>query len=169
MCADSQARRREDDISIVTGGIRVVLKPVLSSSSSDSSSSTSSMLQIGKDGHWEVSDASVAFGGMGPTTITCRHTMKALVGAKWEFASLPQVYAALALDMPLPASVPGGQPEYRRALPPSFFFKFFVKTCQELAIQVVSYYFYFVYILDTFCIIHVYILYALHIHFAVFI
>ncbi|CAN0423429.1 unnamed protein product, partial [Ectocarpus sp. 13 AM-2016] len=44
-----QARRREDDISIVTGGIRLVLEP--------------------RGGKWVVKEASMCFGGMAPTTV----------------------------------------------------------------------------------------------------
>jgi xanthine dehydrogenase/oxidase len=62
-------------------------------------------------------------------------TEASLMGQPWNLASLPAAYAALAVDLPLPAAVPGGQAEYRRALPPSFLFKFFVKTCQELSAQ----------------------------------
>mmetsp|Transcript_3556 Transcript_3556/g.4461 ORF Transcript_3556/g.4461 Transcript_3556/m.4461 type:complete len:1478 (+) Transcript_3556:68-4501(+) len=115
-----QARRREDDISIVSGGFLVELSPNASG-----------------DG-WSVSRAGAAFGGMGPTTITASKFEQALVGAPWNFELLPKAYNALAEDMPLPDSVPGGQAEYRRALPPSFFFKFFVHTCQQLDIEVVK-------------------------------
>lgn len=44
-----QARRREDDISIVTGGMRVNLEP--------------------RDGAWVVKEAGLCFGGMAPTTV----------------------------------------------------------------------------------------------------
>ena len=44
-----QARRREDDISIVTGGLRVRLEP--------------------REGKWMVLEAGMCFGGMAPTTV----------------------------------------------------------------------------------------------------
>ena len=115
-----QARRREDDISIVSGAIRVVLEP------SDDMA------------HWQVAQCGMAFGGMAPTTVTARKAMAALVGKPWSLDSLGAAYSAMAEDMPLPDDVPGGQAQYRRALPPSFLFKFFVKTCQDLALQLES-------------------------------
>ncbi len=115
-----QARRREDDISIVSGAIRVSLMP-----SADLSG-------------WEVGDCGMAFGGMAPTTVTAAKAMKALVGKPWALESLPAAYAAMNEDMPLPDDVPGGQAQYRRALPPSFLFKFFVKTCNDLAKQLTT-------------------------------
>ena len=73
---------------------------------------------------------------MGPTTLVAHHMESSLVGKPWAVASLSGAYQALSqLDLVLPDTVPGGQPEYRRALPPSFLFKFFMKTSQDLALQ----------------------------------
>ncbi|CAN0536146.1 unnamed protein product, partial [Ectocarpus sp. 8 AP-2014] len=55
-----QARRREDDISIVTGGIRLVLEP--------------------RGGKWVVKEASMCFGGMAPTTIAAPLTEVCIFG-----------------------------------------------------------------------------------------
>ena len=49
-----QARRREDDISIVTSGMRVRLEP--------------------EGGKWIVVDAGLCFGGMAPTTVAAPRT-----------------------------------------------------------------------------------------------
>lgn len=87
---------------------------------------------------WSVVSASAAFGGMGPTTVTARLFSQALVGKEWNFDLLPIAYKSLSEDMPLPDTVPGGQAEYRRALPSSFFFKFFIHTCQQLTLAVNS-------------------------------
>jgi hypothetical protein len=76
--------------------------------------------------------ASAAFGGMGPTTVTAHGFGQALLGKTWDFDLLTVAYKALSDDMPLPDNVPGGQAQYRRSLPPSFFFKFFIHTCQQL-------------------------------------
>ena len=114
----NQARRREDDISIVTCGFCVDLTP-----SSDNKT-------------WIVRSLGAAFGGMGPTTLVAHKMEASLIGQPWAVSSLSAAYQALSQqDLVLPDTVPGGQPEYRRALPPSFLFKFFVKTSQDLALQ----------------------------------
>ena len=59
-----QARRREDDISIVTGGLRVALTP--------------------EGGAWKVASASFAFGGLAPTVVTAPKAAAALVGKPWD-------------------------------------------------------------------------------------
>lgn len=107
-----QARRREDDISIVTAGIKVKLQPTSAG--------------------WMIENVSLAFGGMAPTTVTAKKTAAALIGKPWEQGTLDAAYAALSEDLPLPLTVPGGQVEFRRALPPSFLFKFFVQTTIEM-------------------------------------
>ncbi|CAN0411520.1 unnamed protein product [Pylaiella littoralis] len=107
-----QARRREDDISIVTAGMRVVLEP--------------------RHGTWVVREASLCFGGMAPTTVAAPLTEAHLVDKEWSVETMNGAYQLLAQDMPLSPGVPGGQCEYRRALPPSFLFKFFVEVSTRL-------------------------------------
>jgi xanthine dehydrogenase/oxidase len=110
-----QARRREDDISIVTGCIRVRLRP-----SQDGT------------GAWVVEEAGLGFGGMAPKTVTAPRTEAYLRGRPWSDETLEGAYACLSEDLPLPPNVPGGQCEFRRSLPPSFLFKFYIQTCLDL-------------------------------------
>ena len=56
-------RRREDDISIVTCGLRVRLEA--------------------SGGKWTVSDCCLAFGGMAATVVLAKQTAAALVGKEW--------------------------------------------------------------------------------------
>eukprot|EP00752_Nemacystus_decipiens_P001718 g1661.t2 len=107
-----QARRREDDISIVTAGMRVVLEP--------------------RGGKWVVKEAALCFGGMAPTTVAAPLTEAYLADKEWSAQVLDGAYEMLSKDMPLSQNVPGGQCEYRRALPPSFLFKFFVEVSIQL-------------------------------------
>ena len=107
-----QARRREDDISIVTACLRVRLAPAVEG--------------------WVVEEAGFGFGGMAPTTVATPKTEAFLQGKPWTQATILEAGKVLREDLPLPAAVPGGQAEYRRTLPPSFLFKFFVKTTLEL-------------------------------------
>jgi len=114
-----QARRREDDISIVTSCMRVKLSPQGRNGGSSSS--------------WVVEAAGMGFGGMAPTPVAAKKTEAFLVGKPWTEETLTGAYDALLEDMPLPPNVPGGQVEFRLALPPSFLFKFFVQTSLKLA------------------------------------
>jgi len=110
-----QARRREDDISIVTCGLRAKLAP-----SADASC-------------WVVTDATLAFGGMAATTVVAPRTAASLVGAEWCERSLDAACRTLQEELCVPAAAPGGQPEYRGALAASFLFKWFVAVSLRLA------------------------------------
>lgn len=99
-----QSRRREDDIAIVNAGCRVTFLP----------------------NSIEVKRLDLAFGGMAPTTVMARGTMKELVGRKWDSSLLEDGASLLLRDLPLSYSAPGGMVEYRRALVLSFFFKFYL-------------------------------------------
>ena len=72
--------KEEDDISIVTGGIAVELRP-------------------GRTG-WEVAAAGLAFGGMAATTVVAARTMVAMGGQPWTEAAL-KVGSTLVLILPL--------------------------------------------------------------------
>jgi xanthine dehydrogenase/oxidase len=113
-----QAKRREDDISIVTAGIRMRLKPV--------------------GGDWIIDVASFAYGGMSFKTVSCPKTEQFLVGQKWNLATIDAARDKLGEDLPLPDSVPGGQPEYRRTLATSFLFRFYIATSLALAADIGS-------------------------------
>ncbi len=110
-----QAKRREDDISIVTAGIRV-------------------KLGVSADGKsFVVEESAMAFGGMSFKTVTAPKTSAFLLGKEWNADTITAARVKLAEDLPLPDNVPGGQPEYRRTLAASFLFKFFVATSINLA------------------------------------
>lgn len=113
-----QARRREDDISIVTACLRVRLAPAPPSLPGSSG--------------WVVEEAGFGFGGMAPTTVAAPKTEAFLIGKPWTQETILLAGNILREDLPLPATVPGGQPEYRRTLPPSFLLKFFIKATLEL-------------------------------------
>lgn len=103
-----QARRREDDISIVTAGLRVRLQPA--------------------GGVYMVADTCFAFGGLAPTVVVARKAAAALVGRPWDAQSVEEACAAVVDELRVGASAPGGQPEYRTALAASAVFKTFVAT-----------------------------------------
>jgi len=108
-----QARRRDDDISIVNACLQVSLQPT-------------------KEG-WVVKQANATFGGMAPTTIPAPRLEAVLTGATWNEATLQQASAALAEELALPESVPGGMAAYRQTLAVSYLFKFYISVCLRLA------------------------------------
>ncbi|CAF1623452.1 unnamed protein product [Rotaria magnacalcarata] len=111
-----QARRRDDDIGIVSAGLHVELEPVESTDKQQ----------------WRIVYTRFSFGGMGPTTILIKKTQKELVGQPWTRAAIKKACELALEEMPLNELTPGGQPEYRRALVQSFLYKFYIYVCSEL-------------------------------------
>ena len=107
-----QARRREDDISIVTSGQRICLK------------------QAGEG--FVITDAVIAFGGMAPTTVLANTAAQALEGADFSRATFLCACQTLQEEMTLPEGVPGGQAAYRMTLASSFLYKMFLTVAGEL-------------------------------------
>ncbi|RLN49926.1 hypothetical protein BBJ29_001688 [Phytophthora kernoviae] len=113
-----QARRREDDISIVTAGIRVML---------ESSPQT---------GVWVISNASAVYGGMAPITKAATATEQFLVGKPFSLTTFDEACDLLHLnDFSLPDGVPGGMAKYRESLCSSFLYKFFIATSKSLQLD----------------------------------
>eukprot|EP00519_Triparma_laevis_P015336 CAMPEP_0182491596 /NCGR_PEP_ID=MMETSP1321-20130603/960_1 /TAXON_ID=91990 /ORGANISM="Bolidomonas sp., Strain RCC1657" /LENGTH=1393 /DNA_ID=CAMNT_0024693879 /DNA_START=184 /DNA_END=4365 /DNA_ORIENTATION=- len=107
-----QAKRREDDISIVTCVMRVRL--------------------VEKDNLLVVAESAFAFGGMAAKTVAAPLTSAFLLDKPWTTKTITKAKKVLFEDLPLPDDVPGGQPEYRRSLAASFLYKFFVSVCVQL-------------------------------------
>ncbi|CAG9578686.1 unnamed protein product [Danaus chrysippus] len=108
--AYKQAKRREDDISIVTAAINVQFK-----------SNTSVIDNIG-----------LAFGGMAPVTKIATKTCDSLKNLKWNEDMLEKAYASLLEELPLSPSVPGGNVEFRQALTMSLFLKAYLAISKEM-------------------------------------
>jgi xanthine dehydrogenase/oxidase len=109
-----QARRREDDISIVTSGMRFSLR-----------------MKEGGDG-WDIKEAILAFGGMAPKSIIALKASEFLTGKNWNPETFQEAYGLLRDELKLPENVPGGQAEYRTTLAVSFLFKAFLTISNEL-------------------------------------
>lgn len=92
-----QARRRDDDIGIVSAGFQVQLECVDST----------------EKPQWRIVSARFSFGGMGPTTILAKNTQEELVGQPWTRATINKACQSAVKEMPLNEMTPGGQPEYR--------------------------------------------------------
>jgi len=107
-----QARRREDDISIVTSGMRMTVTPA--------------------EENWVISDISIAFGGMAPKTVLARSTMASICGKPFTADTFMHARTELQNEFRMPDDVPGGQAEYRLTLACSFLHKFFLHCLAEL-------------------------------------
>ncbi|XP_053996533.1 xanthine dehydrogenase [Hylaeus anthracinus] len=114
--AYKQARRRDDDITIVNMALNVFFEP----------------------GANDVQKAYLAFGGMAPTTVLARKTCETMIGRKWNKMLLEDVYSSLLNELPLPESVPGGMVKYRKSLTLSLFFKAFMHIAGERQILLES-------------------------------
>jgi xanthine dehydrogenase/oxidase len=113
-----QARRREDDISIVTSGMHIRLAP--------------------KEGGFTIEHIAMAFGGMAPTTILAVETAKMMTGADFSQETFKKAEECLLNEMKLPESVPGGQAAYRMTLAASFLYKFYISAVQELKTDIAA-------------------------------
>jgi len=107
-----QARRREDDISIVTSGMRIELAV--------------------SNNEWIIKNFVASFGGMAPTTINAPKTVATLIGTQFSASTFEKAYVEMRSELNLPSDVPGGQAEYRMALAVSFLFKFYISVTSEL-------------------------------------
>ncbi|GAB0187485.1 xanthine dehydrogenase/oxidase [Grus japonensis] len=109
--AFKQASRREDDIAIVTCGMRVLFQ----------------------DGTKRIEKIKLSYGGMAPTTVLALKTCQELSGRDWNEKLLQDACRLLAGEMDLSPSAPGGMVDFRRTLTLSFFFKFYLTVLQKLS------------------------------------
>jgi xanthine dehydrogenase/oxidase len=110
--AYKQAKRKDDDIAIVTAAFRV---------------------RLDQDGL--VEDISLAYGGMAPMTKESPKAQSILVGKRWFHSeTLETALTALLEDYDLPYGVPGGMADYRKTLTLSLFFRFWHESAAELGL-----------------------------------
>ncbi|KAF2465100.1 uncharacterized protein BDR25DRAFT_295929 [Lindgomyces ingoldianus] len=108
--AYKQAKRKDDDIAIVTSSFRVRL-----------------------DAGGNVKDICLVYGGMAPTTKEASKSKAALLGKKWlSSETLEAGLAALNTDFDLDYGVPGGMAHYRKTLALSLFFRFWHESAVDL-------------------------------------
>jgi len=155
--AFKQSRRMYDDIAIVSSCFRVLLKEdnalPLSRVTQETPSLTWENASYGTktavpdDQGFSVQPPVVApppskcfivescdltFGSMDNCTRIATNAGKYLMDKVWDFSILSGFVAELAKDFDLPATVPGGMPEYRKTMARSLFFKFFVDIYAQL-------------------------------------
>jgi len=108
--AYKQAKRKDDDIAIVTASLRVALG----------------------EGNM-VESTTLAYGGMAPMTVGAKGAMAYLEGKEWgDPEVLEGAMNALEKDFNLSFSVPGGMAVYRKSLALGFFYRFWHDTIAQL-------------------------------------
>ncbi|OCL10659.1 hypothetical protein AOQ84DRAFT_387369 [Glonium stellatum] len=111
--AYKQAKRKDDDIAIVTAGFRV---------------------RINDEGI--VEEIALSYGGMAPTTLSARKSEDAIVGKEWAISKTMELgLDALTKDFDLSFGVPGGMAHYRKTLALSLFFRFWHESVADLGLE----------------------------------
>ncbi|KAK2596720.1 hypothetical protein QQS21_006175 [Conoideocrella luteorostrata] len=101
--AYKQAKRKDDDIAIVTGALRV---------------------KMNDEGI--VAECNLIYGGMAATTCSAKLATAYIIGKKFaQLETLEGVMSALGADFDMQYSVPGGMASYRKALALGFFYRFY--------------------------------------------
>ncbi|XP_019582321.2 aldehyde oxidase 2 [Rhinolophus sinicus] len=85
-----------------------------------------------KEGTDTIEDLSIAYGGVGVTTISAHKSCQQLLGRRWNELMLDEACRLLLDEVSLPGSAPGGRVEFKRTLVVSFLFKFYLEVLQEL-------------------------------------
>ncbi|KAJ7880705.1 xanthine dehydrogenase/oxidase [Mycena olivaceomarginata] len=107
--AYKQAKRRDDDIAIVTACFSMRI--------------TSER---------KISHVRLAYGGMAATVLSATKTERLLTGKPFSSTTLEEALELLGAEMHLPFNVPGGMASYRKTLALSFFFKFWNTVGSEI-------------------------------------
>lgn len=123
-----QARRREDDISIVTACISFNLAV----SNEPTSEVADTDDKCDEPVHWKVVDSSLYFGGMAATTISAYETSTMLVGRPWNAVTALDACEAVSAELRLPDTAPGGQGLYRTTLCASFLYRAYLNVSSQL-------------------------------------
>uniref|UniRef100_A0A2K5QZC5 aldehyde oxidase n=1 Tax=Cebus imitator TaxID=2715852 RepID=A0A2K5QZC5_CEBIM len=85
-----------------------------------------------KGGTDSIEDLHIAYGGVGPATISAHRSCQQLLGRRWNELMLDEACRLLLDEVSLPGSAPGGRVEFKRTLVVSFLFKFYLEVLQEL-------------------------------------
>ncbi|XLR30272.1 hypothetical protein HN51_050143 [Arachis hypogaea] len=107
-----QSHRKDDDIAIVNAGMCIQLQETSES--------------------WVVADASIAYGGVAPCSLSAKKAKGFLVGKVWDQNLLQDALKVLQNDILLKDDAPGGMVEFRKSLTLSFLFKFFLWVSHQL-------------------------------------
>lgn len=112
--AYKQAKRKDDDIAIVTAAFHV---------------------RLSNAPEHKIQEISLAFGGMAPTTVLAPKTAATLLNSPWSPTTLDTALTALSQEFALPYNVPGGMATFRRTLTLSLFVRFWHYVAQKLNLE----------------------------------
>ncbi|GAB5373512.1 hypothetical protein AAMO2058_001758500, partial [Amorphochlora amoebiformis] len=135
--AYKQARRREDDIAIVTSCIKFQLVKGISHAETKAKEEGTKIEPEGYEGYY-IESARLGYGGVWKTPTRAKQTEDYLSGQPLTLATIQEAVGMLAKDFPLNVKTPGGMPEYRKTLCASFLYKFFIRLSKTLKIDALS-------------------------------
>lgn len=107
-----QSHRRDDDIALVNGAMRVYLREDASV--------------------WTVQEASLVYGGVAAVCVSAKKTAAYLRGKPWSKSTMEEALVVLKEDIQMSETAPGGMVEFRMSLTTSFLFKFFLHVSYKL-------------------------------------
>ncbi|KAH0511696.1 Aldehyde oxidase 4 [Microtus ochrogaster] len=84
------------------------------------------------EGTGTIEDLSIAFGGVGPATVSAHRSCQQLLGRHWNALLLDEACRHLLEEIWIPGSALGGKVEFKRTLMVSFLFKFYLEVLQGL-------------------------------------
>jgi xanthine dehydrogenase/oxidase len=90
---------------------------------------------VKKNESYIVERSNFSFGGMGPIAMQTKNTNAYLQGKDWTPKIESECYNRLLEDLPLGATAPGGQIQFRKTLALSFFHKFVLRVNNELSFE----------------------------------
>ncbi|XP_021573473.1 aldehyde oxidase 2 [Carlito syrichta] len=93
---------------------------------------TAAMRVLFKEGTDHVEDLSVAYGGVGSTTVSAHTSCRQFLGRRWTEQVLDEACRLVLDEVSLPGSAPGGRVEFKRTLVVSFLYKFYLEVLQGL-------------------------------------
>ncbi|XP_010615896.1 aldehyde oxidase 2-like [Fukomys damarensis] len=105
-----QAQARQNAVPHVSAGMRVLFK----------------------EGTDTIEDLSIAYGGVGTTTVMAPRSCQQLLGRPWTEVTLDEACRLVLGEVAMPGSAPGGRVEFRRTLLVSFLFRFYLQVLHEL-------------------------------------
>ncbi|XP_009908898.2 aldehyde oxidase [Dryobates pubescens] len=105
-----QAPRRENSLSIINAGMRVVFEEDTD----------------------VIKELSIFFGGAASTTVCAKQTCRTLIGRHWNEQILDEACRLILEDIALLGLASGEKADYKKTLMVSFFYKFFLEVLQSL-------------------------------------
>ncbi|TPX43030.1 hypothetical protein SeMB42_g04892 [Synchytrium endobioticum] len=113
--AYKQAKRKDDDIAIVTACLRATILKSMRNSTK-----------------YVISKPCFVYGGVGPITTMAANTCAFANGAEWSEATINELVNKAANEFNLPDNAPGGMVEYRKSLCGGFMKKWCLHVNREL-------------------------------------